>query len=141
MKTLIFVLIIASLLQSAILSLDLVLIILICRAYLRSDKSNLYLAFAFGLLLSHLNLSLFGLQSIIYLIIVQLTQVLARLRLAGNPAVVMPISLFFLSINQILNTAPLFPYSLIGAVLSLPVFYLIRFWEEGSYEKKTVLRF
>ena len=123
MKTLIFILMIVSFFQTTILSVDLVLIILICRAYLRADRSNLYLAFAFGLLISQLNLTLFGSQSIIYLVIIQLTQILGKSRLAGNPAVVVPLAFIFQFLSQS-------PNILIGTILSLPVFYLIRLWEE-----------
>lgn len=141
MKTLIFILITTSFLQATIIPIDLVLIILICRAYLQIDRTNLFLAFAFGLFHSQFNLSLFGLTSIFYLTVVALTQILAKSRLAGNPAVIVPLSFIFLLLNQIVNSSQVFPVSLIGSVLSLPVFFLIRFWEEGSYEKKTLLRF
>ncbi len=136
MKTLIIILIIASFLQTTILPLDLVLIILICRSYIKTEKENLYLAFFTGLLISHLNLTPLGFMSILYLILIQITQILSKSRLAGNPLVIIPLSFVLLSLNQIINSYPLhqtiqiFPAVLIESILSLPILYLIRLWEE-----------
>lgn len=143
MKTLIVILIIASFLQTTILPIDLVLLILICRAYLKSEKANLYLAFAFGLLAAHLNLGNLGLQSLIYLIIVQITQILAKSRLAGNPLVIVPLSLVLLSLNQIINSFIShqvlgFPIIIFASFLSLPVLFLVRFWEERFIVRREI---
>src|SRR5258708_23188259 len=101
MKTLILVLTITSFIQSTIIPIDLVLIILICRSYIRPDKTNLYLAFGFGLFYSQLSLTPFGIQSLSYLIIVVITESLSRSRLAGNPFLIIPLSLILISLNQI----------------------------------------
>ncbi|MBU1031609.1 hypothetical protein KKE03_01650 [Patescibacteria group bacterium] len=135
MKTLIITLIIASFLQSTILPIDLVLIILICRAYIKSGKSNLYLAFAFGLITSHLDLGIWGLQSLIFLIIIQAVQMLSKARFATNPLLILPISFIFLSLNGFINFligVQIFQLQklLLEAFLSLPVLYMIRLWEE-----------
>lgn len=135
MKTLIVILIIIAFLQTTIIPLDLVLLILICRAYIKSDKSNLYLAFVFGLTISHLNLASLGLQSLIYLIIILATAVLSKSRLAGHPFWIMPIVLVFLFLDQAINS--FFGYKifsiqelLFASLLSLPTLYLVRLWEE-----------
>lgn len=136
MKTLIVVLIIISFIQSAILPLDLVLIVLICRSYIRTDKANLYLAFSFGLLNGHLNLTSMGLQSLLYLILVSVTESLSKSRLAGNSFLIIPLSLVLVSINQAVlsiftgGSIQLYPKTLWEAALSLPIFYLVRLWEE-----------
>ncbi len=143
MKTLIVILIIASFLQTTILPIDLVLLILICRAYIKSDKSNLYLAFAFGLFLSFLSLANFGLESVIFLVVIQATQMLSKSRLAGNPLLVIPVSLFFLTLNQLIN----FPFNFqtlhflklfLEAILALPMLYLVRLWEERFVVQKGI---
>ena len=135
MKTIIIILVIAAFLQTTILPAELVLLILICRAYIKSDSANLYLGFAFGLLVSHLSLGSLGIQSIIYLFAVQATQVLSRIRLASNPLLIVPVSLVFLSLNQAANLAvshqalelsKIFFMSL----LSLPILYGLKVWEE-----------
>lgn len=136
MKTLIALLILASFIQSTIVPLDLVLIILICRSYLVADKNNLILAFGFGLLDSHFNLTPMGFQSLIYLILVTITQSLSKTRLTGNPLMLFPLTLILVSINQIgLSLAAgqslhLFPKNLLEACIALPVFFLVRLWEE-----------
>lgn len=143
MKTLVTVLIISAFLQITILPVDLVLLILICRAYLKSEKSNLYLGFAFGLLISHLNLTNLGFQSVVYLIIIQVTESLSKLRLSGNPLLIIPISLVFLFLNQIANsmithTTLEFSKVALASGFSLPILYLIRFWEDRFIVRKEI---
>lgn len=138
MKTLIVILIIASLLQTTILPINLVLIILICRAYLKAEATNLYLAFIFGLLMSHLEITPLGLQAIVYLLIVQITQTFAKSRLAGNWLLIVPISLVFLSLNQLAISMQLSLKVVLESLISLPVFYLIRLWEERFIVQKGI---
>lgn len=143
MKTLIIILIIASFIQSTILPIDLVLIILICRSYIKSDKTNLYLAFGFGLLDAHLNLTLFGLQSLVYSLVVAVTEGLSKSRLAGNSLLIIPLSLVLLLINQLplvflRQSFQPFPKIFIEACLSLPILYLIRLWEERFIIQKEI---
>lgn len=144
MKTLIIVLIIVSFLQSAILPLNLVLIMLICRAYIRVDKANLFLALAFGLLDSHLNLKPLGFQSIIYLSFVQITASLSKSPLSGNSFLIIPISLALLSLNQLANlilshqTFLIFPKTILESLLSWPALYLLRLWEERFIVRKEI---
>lgn len=137
MKTLIVILILAAFLQTTILPIDLILLILVCRAYIKpQDVSNFYLAFGFGLLTSYLNLTTLGFDSIIYLIITAATGILSKSRLSGNPLLLVPISLMFLSLNQLINSyfnnGQTFNFSKIILIsfLSLPIFYLLRLWEE-----------
>lgn len=136
MKTLIFFLIIASFIQTTILPVDFVLLILISRAYLKSDKANLYLAFAFGLLVGFLNLSNLGFVSLIYLLIVTGTRILSKLRLAGNPLLIVPVSFGFLSLIHITDFR--FSAVLLSSLLSLPILYLIRLWEERFVVQKEI---
>lgn len=142
MKTLIIILIIASFLQTTIVPVDLVLLILICRSFVTNEKSNLYLAFAFGLLVSHLNLTGLGFQSLLYLAAVSITQILSKLRLAGNPLLIVPISLTFLFLDQIFNFNLLTVWAIVKIILfsflSLPVFYLVRLWEERFVVRKEI---
>lgn len=144
MKTLIAVLIIASFLQTTILPLDLVLLILICRSYIKSERINLYLAFGFGLLISHLELKTLGPISITYLVLIFLTQILSKSRLAGNSLLIVPVSLILLFLNQIISsqfTLQAFQFSFkifIESLLALPVLYLIRFWEERFIVRKEI---
>ena len=133
MKILIIILILAAFLQTTVLPIDLVLLILICRAYVINEKENLYLAFAFGLLTSHLYLTSLGLHSLIYLIAVQAVQLLSRSNLAGNSLLILPISLSLITL-----TTFNFSEGIIASILSLPVLYLVRFWEERFIVRKEI---
>lgn len=143
MKTFIFVLIAVAFIESTFLPLDLVLITLICRSFLKADKANLYLAFGFGLVVSHLKLLPLGLQSILFLALVQITGNLSKSRLSSNAFLIIPICFVAILINQIM--VAIFTYQplellpkIYGAFLSLPVFYLIRFWEERFVVRKEI---
>lgn len=144
MKTLVSFLIIAAFLQTTILPVNLVLIILICRSYLKIDKVNLILGFWFGLLVSFLSITPLGLQGLLYLIFIAISQSLSKIRLAGNPLLIIPLTLFFLSLDQIafllVNHEPLkLPLGLVlESLLSLPVLYLLKIWEERFIVKKEI---
>lgn len=143
MKTLIIILIIASFLQTTILPIDLVLLILICRAYIKSGSDNLYLAFAFGLLTSHLNLGSLGVGSLIYLLTVQVTKILSKTSLSNNPLLIIPVSLIVLFFSQIVNsyinhqTMELSKVIFTG-FLSLPILFLVKLWEERFIVRKEI---
>ncbi len=133
MKTLIIVLAVASFLQATIVPFDLVLLILICRAFIKINKVNLYLAFIFGLLVSHLTLTTLGLQSILFLIFVAITQSLSKSRLSQNALLIVPICFAAIGINQIVVSTNIY-----GGFLSLPIFYLVRLWEERFIVRKEI---
>lgn len=136
MKTLIIILIITSFIQSSILPLDLILLVLISRSLLRPDRTNLFLAFGFGLLTSHLNLTPLGFDSLIYLVIVEVLCGLSKSRLSPNFYLIIPISLGSLFLHQQIisllthTTFHFFPKIFIEGFLSLPIFFLIKIWEE-----------
>ncbi|MDD5416165.1 MAG: hypothetical protein PHE48_04140 [Candidatus Daviesbacteria bacterium] len=143
MKTLIIILIIASFMQTTILPIDLVLLILICRSYIKSDSANLYLAFFFGIFTSHLNLASIGFQSLIYLSLVEVTEILSKLRLAGNPLLIVPLTFFLITISQFANSIldhSSFEFSkvILACILSLPILFLVRLWEERFVIQKEI---
>lgn len=144
MKTLILLLIVAAFLQTTVIPVNLVLIILICRAYLKPEDKNLYLAFGFGLLISHLNLVVLGFHSLLYLTFIQLTQALAKSRLAGNSLALIPLIFIFMLITQLLNiyllsqSLNIFPRVLIETSLSIPIFYAVKIWEERFIVRKDI---
>lgn len=144
MKTLIIVLILISFLQATIMPIELVLLVLICRSYIKEDRANLYLAFAFGLLTSHLTLTPLGLNSLIFLTLVQITQVLSKTRLAGNSLLIILLAFILLSVNQLVTyfiirqTLSLSPKILLESLLSLPILYVVRLWEERFIVRKEI---
>lgn len=142
MKTLIISLIIASFIQYTVFSVNLVLIILICRSYLMPDKTNLYLAFAFGLLDSHLNIAPMGISSLIYLTVVTIVEGLSRSRLSGSSFLIVPLAFVLLLINQLFllyfTNQPLdFIKVFLESIIALPVFYLVKIWEERFIVRKS----
>lgn len=143
MKTLIIILIIAAFLQTTIVPIDLVFLILICRAYIKSEKTNLYLAFALGVLTAHLNLTNLGFQSLIYLTSVMGTEALAKSRLAGNPFLIVPVAFVFLTgeimVNSVVNHQTWeFSKIIFASFLSLPTLFLLRLWEERFIVRKEI---
>ncbi len=144
MKTLIIILIIIAFLQTTVLPIDLILIILICRSYIRINKSNLYLALVFGLMVSHLSLTTLGIDSLVYILAVELTHLLSKTRLAGNSLLIIPVSLLLILGSHLLSSIFLhlsiynFPKVLIESLVSLPVFYMLRVWEERFIVRKDI---
>lgn len=144
MKTLIFILVIIAFIQTAVLPLDLILLILICRGYIKTEEKNLYLAFGFGILIAHLEVLPLGLVSIVYLTLVQLTQMLSKFSLAGHFLLIVPLTFVLLSLNQITTsllihqTPELFPKVIIESFLSLPVLFLVKLWEERFIVKHEI---
>lgn len=143
MKTLITFLIIASFIQSTILPLDLVLIILISRSYIRPDRTNLFLAFSFGLFDGYLSLNMLGLVSIIYLVLIQIVRSLSKSRLASNLLMIVPVSFILLFLKGyfssiFIHQPQLLPKILWESLLSLPIFYLIKVWQERFIVQKEI---
>lgn len=136
MKTTILILILVSFLQVTIIPLDLVLIFLTLRAFIKSDKSNFYLAFAFGLLTSHLTFTPLGINSLIYLGLISLTYLIRFLPISKNIFVVIPLIILVLSINQFIlslimkESLHLWPSIFWWGLISIPTHILVRFWEE-----------
>lgn len=143
MKTLVAILLIASFLQATVLPVNLVLVVLICRAYLKPKMSNLNLAFIFGLLISLLFLSPLGWNSIIYLVLVEATQLLSKSPLSRHPFLIIPLTFILLMVEMVVS--PLFTHQsaffsqiVIESILSLPIFYLVKIWEERFIVTKEI---
>ena len=111
---------------------------------IKPDPVNLYLAFAFGLLISHLSLGILGIKSLLYLVSSEATQILSKSRFSTNPLLIVPISLAWLLANAILSTLPstvtfqILPKLILESLLALPIFYLVRLWEERFIVRKGI---
>lgn len=144
MRPLILILVIAAFLQTTILPIDLVLMILVLRTYIVREKEDLYLAFGMGLLISHLNNMPLGAQSIIYLVLVVLSQIVSRLPISASIFTVIPLVLFTSSINIVIgalisgSSIQIFPQLIINAIVAIPLYILIRFWEERFVVKPEI---
>lgn len=144
MKTLIIILIILSLLQATVIPLNLVLIVLVLRAFIVVEKENLILAFVFGLLMSHLLTTPLGLLSILYVFSVQVAQILKKSPILRSPLIVFPLILIILILNELLlaltlkTSINIWPNAVLEALVSLPVFLLLSLWEERFIAKSDI---
>lgn len=144
MRTLIFILILSSFLQSTIFALDLVLLILLSRSFIVSDKSSFYLAFFFGLLVSHLSGTTLGVQSLVYLLVVQIARIFSRMHVASSLLTIIPLTIlaviFNTSVLAFVSESSLYfwPKIAVETVLALPVFLLVKLWEERFVVRKEI---
>jgi rod shape-determining protein MreD len=136
MKPLIFVLSLLAFFQVTFIPLDLVLIVLVIRAFIRVEESNLYLAFFFGLLISLLEQNLLGIHSLVYLTLVQLSHLVTKAPFSKNVLTVIPLVFVALLIDDVIISAmtfksiQLFPKIIIETTLVLPIYIVLRIWEE-----------
>ncbi len=135
MKLFIIVLILACLIQTSFLPVNLCLILLICRSLARPDSNNLYLAFAAGIFLGILSSLNIGFYALAFLIIIEIVELLKNSRITSNILTVVPISaVLFLGLavteKIVLGMSINFWIISIDALLSLPFFVAVKFWEE-----------
>ena len=136
MKTLIAILILLAFLQTTLLPINIVVIILLLRAYIKPDSTNLYLAFFFGILVAFLSHQNLGFLSALYLSQVFVTHLLSKSPLSKNIFSVVPIIVVFSLILEFLTSVPFgqspnfFPRVIIEGFFSLPIYLGLRLWEE-----------
>ncbi len=128
-------------LQEAFLPFNLVLLVLISRAFVVDEKENYYLAFAFGLLLSFLAGYPLGVLSIIYLSLVFAIHIFRRMQFATHLLTLIPIaavSLFLDGAARSLMLSSSFDLKLFlpQIILIIPVYLATLFWEERFIPKK-----
>src|SRR3989344_3286221 len=130
MKTIVIILILLAFLEAAMLPIKLVLTILLVRAFVRQDLSNLILAFGLGLLLSHLQNQPLGLNALIFLILVEAVYLWSKTTFSHNLWTAVPvIGVLLLSVEFITGEGQY--TNIIGELLLVPFIYLVvRFWEE-----------
>ena len=136
MKKLVAVLVLLAFLQTTLISINLVLLVIVLRAYLRVDLSNLYLAFFFGLLVAYLNHTNLGLTPIMYLILTNITHLLAKTPLSKNIISVLAIAIITSALVEVATsliagqTPSFLPKLAIEGILSLPIYLILKIWEE-----------
>lgn len=129
------VLLLLSFLQSTILPLNFILLILISRSFVIDERENLYLAFFFGLLLSILLGYPLGSLSLVYLLIVLATKFIKKTQIADSWLAILPLSVIFVLFDMgakslILKSSLSLSNSVPEILLIIPIYFLIRFWEE-----------
>lgn len=143
MLTIILALILISFLQNTLVPVDLVMLVLISRSFLIDEKLNYYLAFFLGLLISFLSSSSLGGVSLIYLCLVMLISIFRKTQFATYWLVIVPATLVLASLTQFLEMFLMghkFNLSVViwQIVLILPIYLLIKFWEERFIPKKDI---
>jgi hypothetical protein len=143
MKLFIFLLSLAAFIQTAFLPLNLCLIILICRAYAAPQRSNYYLALLAGTFLGILSAFNIGFYSGLFLVLVFLIQSLRLLPITGKFITVFPVLFLALTIsmlfeNLIYHLSLSWWNPLAGSLLGLPIFLIVREWEDRFIVKSGI---
>ncbi|MFA5933539.1 MAG: hypothetical protein WCV81_04655 [Microgenomates group bacterium] len=143
MIPLIFILILFSFLQEAFLPFNLVLLALVSRAFVVTEKENYYLAFIFGLILSFLAGYPLGSLSIIYLILVLIIHIFRKIQFAHHPVVVIPVAVVALLVDQLARSLMLGSNIELGQIpvqiiLVIPVYFAVLLWEERFIVRKEI---
>lgn len=135
MKFFVSLLVIAAFLQGSFIPLNLCLLILVCRAYAVHSRENYYLALISGFLLGILTPVNLGFWPLVFLLSVLASHILRLVPVSGKLLTVIPVTLaIFLTVsgveNLVFKTPFIWWYILISSLLSLPLFIVIREWEE-----------
>ncbi|MBI2022123.1 hypothetical protein HYS93_04595 [Candidatus Daviesbacteria bacterium] len=143
MKLYVFLLILAAFLQTSIIPINLVLILLIIRSFLIEDKANYLASFFLGILLGILSSSNVGYWSLIFLLVVKIVYLTKKLPFFENASTFLLLSfilVLFVNVSSGLILKQTIDYRLvlIEALVSLPIFWLIRLWEERFVVKSDI---
>lgn len=140
MKTLLLSIILFAFLQSAIFTLNFVLVILVARNLVVDDTENLFIAFFGGLILSFLTQVNLGYWPLVFILVVKLGQLAKKLPVSFNVLTIFIAGSLQIALVVLLNKIflgeriEIYPH-LIEAVLVVPAFFLIRMWEERFVAK------
>ncbi|EKD91249.1 MAG: hypothetical protein ACD_30C00036G0003 [uncultured bacterium] len=135
MKTFLFILTLAALFQTTFLPVNLCLIIIITRSLAYEEPLNYYLALYAGIILGILSSTNLGIYGIIFLANVKLAHLLRKLPVTANVFTVVVISFVLFLLTAFLEMIFLknsinIQKILIESAISLPMFIIIRIWEE-----------
>lgn len=143
MKVFLLFMVLFAFLQSAVLTLNLVLVILIARSLVSDDDENLIVTFFGGLLLSFLTQTNLGYWPLVLILTVKLGQLLKRLPVSFNPIMIFIAGAVQISVVVLLNKffingkIEIYPH-IIEAISVLPAYFLIRMWEERFVAKSGI---
>lgn len=121
--------------QVSVVNFDLVILVIVARSFLVYSRSNYYLAFALGLLVSLLSGTPLGLMSIFYLLVVKIIHLFRRSTLSEYWLAVLPLSLALLGLNYlwqkvVIGTTLDLSTSIWQLLLLIPIYLIVGFWEE-----------
>lgn len=135
MKTLLLLITFFAFLQSAFLPVNLILVAIIARSMVLEDKSNYFLAFMAGLILSFLTLVNLGYYPLIFIIAVKSISLLKKLPVSFSPLMIFLYGSLVIAGIAMVNDffigvqIKIYP-QLVEAILVLPAYYLVKIWEE-----------
>lgn len=138
MKTIVAILIFLAFFQASVLPLNFGLILILTRAFLRQDRANLILALIFGLLLSHLEHLSLGIESLVFVISVELIYFWSRTPLSRNALTVLPVVGLIILAVDLFSARQIWPGILPELILILPIYLIVRFWEERFIAPKEI---
>src|SRR5258708_1726552 len=143
MFILIIGIIILSFFEATWLPFSLIVLVLIIRSFVIPDKFNYFLAFGFGLLLSILTNQTVGFLSLIFLILVKVVQIIRISQLASSWFFILPISFALLILFSLIESLTGHSSFSLGSImlqmiLVLPIYLVLRFWEERFTPQKEV---
>jgi cell shape-determining protein MreD len=129
------VLFLAAFIQSTLVPINLVLLILMARSFETTDKANYFLAFFFGTLFSLLSGFPLGSLSLAYLVMVAFIYFIKKVEFSSHWLILLPLSLALFSADCFLQgflMGSSFNLRIVFGeiMLILPVFLLVKFWEE-----------
>lgn len=138
MKTIIVILILLAFIEASIWPLNFGLIVILTRAFIRQDQVNLILAFGFGLLLSVLqNLNL-GLEALLFVLFVEIVYLWGKTTFSENIWSILPVVGILLAVTEIVSGTMSLPKMIVEVILILPIYLIIRFWEERFIVHKEI---
>lgn len=143
MYQVIIIFIFLSFLQATLIPINFVFLLLIGRSFVVDEKSNYWLAFGFGLLLSLLLHQNLGILSLMFLLTVKCIHLLRRTQLFINWLAMLGVSIFFIATLEGLEKLFLGEHFsvttiIVEALLMLPIYLIIKFWEERFTPKKDI---
>lgn len=143
MKIFLLLLIICSFLQSAFLGVNFVLVLIVARSLVSAEKSNLYLAFTGGLILSFLTQVNLGYWPFVLLLVSKVSSLAKELPFSLNPVMV-----FLTGVLQVVIVALFSKFYMhanmdvsifiIETLLIVAVYYLMRVWEERFIVRREI---
>ena len=137
------VMLLLTFLQGTIIPLNVILVVILARSFVVTDKENYWIAFSFGLLLALLLGYSLGSLSLVYLMIVTVIYLIKRANFASHWLAVLPLSIvilafFHLMEGLLIKSVLQWNYLMIESLLILPAYLLIGFWEERFVPKSDI---
>ncbi len=143
MKTYLLVLFLAALIQTAFLPINLCLLIVLARSFAVYEKSNFYMALFSGVILGILSSVNIGIWALIFLMVVFLIHLIRKLPITANNLTIVPISFLVIAAVTLIKSLIFSEQSNfvtvgIETLVTLPIFILVKIWEERFVVKSDI---